>query len=233
MAFGAQRAGGDRRQQRRRGSGGELCPHPPAAAGGQGRRPQLPRHLVCARLAAGLDPGDESGAAARCFRTAGRAPGHGATAGGERGCRGDVDRRLHRRNHPRRALRAGRWLHLGGRDRAGHRRWLRQFLQDLRQRRGGPAGGRGGDRRRAGAGGQRGQRPGPVLGTEGGLCRQLRHRHPDDPEDPRPARYVWRPLLQGTGQHRGPVACAGGPGPALLSGQPVQRPLGRADHLRR
>ena len=60
LDVGAQRLCRRRAQHRRRGGGGRLRAHAPAAAGGEGRRPQLPGHVERGRLAAGLDAADGS-----------------------------------------------------------------------------------------------------------------------------------------------------------------------------
>ncbi|GEM_PF-4436271 len=141
LAFGAQCPGDSRDQQRRCCRSGQFRPPAPAPVGDQRRRTQLPRYLLRPRFAAGVDPGDEPGGGARRVHPAQRAGGNCRRACREPGRRRDVDRRLRCGHHPARSLRAGRWLHLGGRGRSGYRRWLRQFLQGVRQRGLAPAGG--------------------------------------------------------------------------------------------
>ena len=102
------RAAGPPRGRRRRRR--QLRAPPQPAAGRQGRRPQLPGHLQCRRLAPDLDPRDEPGRAARGVRRRRAVPGKVARgARGERRRGRHVDRSLPRRHH-----RAGRYVQGGG-----------------------------------------------------------------------------------------------------------------------
>ena len=199
LGLAGERLRGRGAAHRRRRCRGQLRPHPSAAAGGQGRRAQLPGHVERRRFAAGLDPQDVDGDAARRLRAAGlRRPGcAGARRLGRR--RRALVAGLRRGHDERRRLRPGRRLHDGGRRRAGAERRLRQLLQGLRAGLRQPAGSRGGDRRRRGAHRQRLQRARAVLGPEGRRRRQPRHRHPADLARASPARGLRRREPDGAG----------------------------------
>jgi len=165
LDIGAQRLCCRRAQHRRRGGGGRLCAHAPVAAGGEGRRTQLPGHVERGRLAAGCGRGPMD-----------RIDIHDAFVG--QGCSDAaqpavVDRHRRRlaarlcRRRQGRPLRAGRRLPHRGRGRPGAERRLRQLLQALRLGGGQPDRGRGGDGGRRRAHRQRLHQCRPVLGLEG------------------------------------------------------------------
>ena len=181
---------------------GELRPRAQSAAGDQGRRTQLSRHLQRAGLAADLDAGDEPHRAARCVRGTGLRRRR-AAAGGLGGSRCDLDARLRCGDDEGRPLRARRRLHDRRRRGSYPERRLRHLLEELRHRRGQPAGGRDRHRRWRGAHRQCVQRSRAVLGHQGRRRRQSGRRHARHAEDARSAGLVRRRVRD----DRGGIGC--------------------------
>ena len=136
LDIGAERLCGSGAQHGGRRARGQLRARAPAAACGEGRRPQLPRNVERGGLAAHLHARDERDRDARRVRRRGLRR-HASGAAG-RHCRGrqHLDADLSRDRHRGRPLCAGRRLRDGWRRRLDPERRLRQLFEALRHGRG-------------------------------------------------------------------------------------------------
>ena len=157
------------------------------AAGREGRRPQLPGHVQCAGLPAGVDAPDERDHLHDAFvpaGCAGRVEPQPAVTVGAGAIWMHVYDAVTTKGGP---LRSGRRMRHRGGGRADAERRVRELFEALRTGGGQPARGRDRHRRRRGANRQRLHESGPLLGDQGRRRGQLWRRDPAHPPHARAA----------------------------------------------